>query len=116
MNLRGCGRFKRLTSANRLSWFQVAVLTTTPQSRVGTRYGCASGAGSPIPRKPRAGATLDGPPFLSAIGGKGTQYRQYQNTPVSAGFWQPSRIKNRGRGLGVYFLFVPTPLLAAEML
>jgi hypothetical protein len=29
-------------------------------SRVGTRYGCASGAGSPIPRKPRAGATLDG--------------------------------------------------------
>jgi hypothetical protein len=38
----------------------LAVSTTTPQSRVGTRYGRASGAGSPhIPRIPRAGATLD---------------------------------------------------------
>ena len=36
----------------------LAVSTTTPQSRVGTRHGRASGAGSPA--SPRAGATLDG--------------------------------------------------------
>jgi hypothetical protein len=41
------------TSANRLNRFQVAVSTTTPQSRVGTRYGRASGAGSMrSPKKP----------------------------------------------------------------
>ena len=45
-----------VTSANRLRWFQVAVLTTTPQSRVGTRYGCASGAGSPHPPKDKGPA------------------------------------------------------------
>jgi hypothetical protein len=37
--------------------------TTTPQPRVGTRYGRAPVAPDPpIPRKPRAGATLDGIP------------------------------------------------------
>src|SRR5207237_7636306 len=46
----------------------LAVSTTTLQSRVGTRYGCASGAGSSeLPLDPRAGATLDdsGPEYAT---------------------------------------------------